>query len=367
MRLCEAGGSRVQSIPYDHTASPLTVEWPDAPLEQLRPTDITMLCVNAGELPRLAKALGPSMLGSTHRIGLWFWELESLPDWPELSEGFRLVDEIWATTEYVAGAFRRRVAELGMSVPVNVLPMGLDTAEGFDETGREAIGVPPGFVVGSVFDYASTIERKNPVGVVRAFQRAFPIPFELGSDTGPWLVLKTHGSSEFDDARRVVRQAIGDRPDIVVLDRNFSESQQHALYRSLDAFISLHRSEGYGLGPMEAMANAVPTIATAYSGNLSFMSEENSWLVPWSPGAVPEGCGHYPAGVMWAEPDTDAAARFLREIVLHHSSAEVRARAERGRDDVRELVSGTRAAEWIQRRFSDIRRTRVESSGLSLN
>ena len=380
VRLCEAAGIRVQSIPYDQTASPLTVSWPDAPLESLTPTDITVLCVNAEELPRLARALGPTLLGSTYRIGLWFWELDTLPDRVELTAAFNLVDEIWVTTEFVAGAFRKRAIELGVSTPVNVIQLGVDltdsesaatsadlnnlfsreeeTAPSSRLVDRVTLGFPPGFVIGCVFDYASTLERKNPLGVVQAFRQAFPLPFELGPDLGPWLVFKTSGSSEFDNDRERIRQAIDNRRDIITIDRNFSASDQHGLYRKLDAFISLHRSEGYGLGPLEAMANGVPTIATAYSGNLSFMNESNSWLVPWTPGSVPEGCGQYPPRAMWAEPDVGVAAQYLRHVVLDHQSATVRSRAERGRSDVSELVAGSLAGAWLLRRISEIREVR---------
>jgi glycosyltransferase involved in cell wall biosynthesis len=213
-------------------------------------------------------------------------------------------------------------------------------------------------VIGCSFDYASTIERKNPVGVVRAFTRAFPVPFELGPDIGPWLVLKTHGNSEHDGARGIVRNAVGSRPDIVVIDADFTDEQQHAFYRRLDVFVSLHRSEGYGLAPLEAMALGIPTIATAYSGNLSFMTPENSWLIPAGRSTVPTGCGLYPAGSIWAEPDLDAAAVALRDVAIRRSSTEVVGRAARGRSDVAPLVSGIAGEAWVRERLAAIRRAR---------
>ena len=346
----------VQAIPYDHTDSPLTVEWPDVALENIIVNQITVLCVNAPELPRLTRALGPRHLAETYRIGLWFWELEVLPEPAvDMVEACGLVDEIWVTSDFVARAFRQRVSELRLNVPVEVLPLGLDVPAPSGAIGRSRLRIPEGFVIGASFDYASTVERKNPVGMIDAFQRAFPDPFELGPDVGPWLVIKTHGSPEFDRDRAMVKEAVAARPDIVIVDANFTEAEQHAFYRSINVYISLHRSEGYGLGPLEAMANGVPTVATAYSGNLSFMTAQNSWLVPAGRTTVPPGCGHYPAGSTWADPDVTSAAFMLREITTGYDTDRVRQRAAFGKAETAGLVSGDSGARWVRDRLHSIR------------
>ena len=346
----------VQAIPYDHTDSPLTVAWPDVALEDIIVKEITVLCVNAPELPRLTRALGPRHLTDTYRIGLWFWELEVLPE-PAVGvdEAFGLVDEIWVTSDFVARAFRLRVRELRRNVRVEVVPLGLDMPTPSDAIGRSRLRLPDGFVIGTSFDYASTLERKNPVGVIEAFQRAFPDPFELGPERGPWLVIKTHGSQEFDRDRATVKEAAATRPDIVIVDANFTEAEQHAFYRNINIYISLHRSEGYGLGPLEAMANGVPTIATAYSGNMSFMTAQNSWLVPAGRTTVPPGCGHYPAGSTWADPDVTSAAFMLREITTGYDTDRVRQRAALGQAETAGLVSGDSGAQWVRDRLHSIR------------
>jgi hypothetical protein len=85
-----------------------------------------------------------------------------------------------------------------------------------------------------------------------------------------------------------------------VLDRVLSNADVFGLQRVCDAYVSLHRSEGLGLGMAECMAQGKPVIATAYSGNLEFMTESNSCLVdyalvPVRPGEYidyePGGCG----------------------------------------------------------------------------
>jgi SAM-dependent methyltransferase len=88
-----------------------------------------------------------------------------------------------------------------------------------------------------------------------------------------------------------------------------------------DCYVSLHRSEGFGLTMAEAMALGKPVIATAYSGNLDFMDDQTAYLVPWTESLVPESCAPYRPGARWAEPDVDAAARLMREVVDHPEEA----------------------------------------------
>ena len=99
-----------------------------------------------------------------------------------------------------------------------------------------------------------------------------------------------------------------------------------------DCYVSLHRSEGLGLTMAEAMALGKPVIATGYSGNLHFMTPENSYLVNYVMSEVPAGCDPYPESASWAEPDLDAAARFMRQV--YEQPADARTRAERGQVDV---------------------------------
>lgn len=64
------------------------------------------------------------------------------------------------------------------------------------------------------------------------------------------------------------------------MDGYLSQIENDTLIPLSDCYTSLHRSEGFGLRMAEAMALGKPTIATAYSGNLDFMTAENSYLCP---------------------------------------------------------------------------------------
>jgi glycosyltransferase involved in cell wall biosynthesis len=161
----------------------------------------------------------------------------------------------------------------------------------------------------------SVTERKNPLGLVRAFSQAF------APDEGPLLVLKTLNSGVDPVGAARLRTAADERSDVLLLDVALPAAKQHALTTLCDAYVSLHRAEGFGLGLAEAMALGKPAIATGYSGNLDFMTPENSYLVPYELVPIPAGIDPYPGGARWADPDLDEAARLLRHVVEYPDEA----------------------------------------------
>ena len=100
-----------------------------------------------------------------------------------------------------------------------------------------------------------------------------------------------------------------------------SVAERDALVAACDCYVSLHRSEGYGLTMAEAMALAKPVIATSYSGNLAFMTPDTSYLVPYTPVSVENGAGPYPPGMEWAEPDIGEAARLMIHVFENQAEA----------------------------------------------
>ncbi|HYN03367.1 MAG TPA: glycosyltransferase [Vicinamibacteria bacterium] len=310
-------------------------------LEAGRPYDVTVVCANADQLPRAIDAL-PIEARRGYRVGFWFWETEELP--AEYRSAAELLDEIWTASGYVAEAIRNVVTK-----PVHVCPLPLAEPRPVSAS-REDLGLPSGFIFLFAFDFLSIVQRKNPIGLIDAFSRAFR-PAE-----GPTLVIKSINGHVRRAALESVREAARGRPDIVIMDGYVGAGQRDALIGHCDCYVSLHRSEGFGLTLAEAMAQARPTIATGYSGNMAFMTPENSFLVPWRPALVPPGCEPYPAGHRWAEPDLDAAAVLMRTVYESPSLAE-----ERGRQaaaDVRTRLSSARTAAFLRERLADIARRR---------
>ncbi|HEY8721617.1 glycosyltransferase [Pengzhenrongella sp.] len=312
------------------------------------PFDTTLMCVNADMTPTVAAAV-PSLLARSYRIGMWYWEVEDFPT--SQHEGFRHVDEVWVATDFV-----RRAIEPYSPVPVRTitppLPRPTSVAATQGRT-RADLGLPerPTFLFS--FDYLSTVERKNPWGLVDAFEAAFT-PGE-----GPLLVIKSINADRRPDQAERLRLRVAGSKDVVLLEDYLDAADRDALVDLCDCYISLHRSEGLGLTMAEAMALGKPVIATGYSGNLQFMTDENSFLVPWTPTTIPVGCEPYPAGGTWAEPDLDAAAGLMR-LVLEDTELAA-ARGRQAAQDIRILHSPEAAGAKIAARLDELvlaRRTR---------
>jgi glycosyltransferase involved in cell wall biosynthesis len=300
------------------------------------PYEVTLVCANADETPRVLDGLPHRMTAGGHRVGFWFWETEELPKRYQFAADD--LDEVWTATDFVAEAIRRTVAK-----PVYVCPLPLRLPEEV-VLPRAELGLPDGFLFLFVFDFLSSIERKNPIGLIEAFGRAFR-PGE-----GPTLVLKSINGPLAPGALEAVRTAGGGRPDVIVRDAYLPARERDALMNACDCYVSLHRAEGFGLTLAEAMALGKPTIATGYSGNLAFMSPENSFLVSCPPGRVPPGCEPYPQGDTWGEPDLDEAAALMRFVFLNPLLAQERGR--RARADVVEQFSPERTVAFIRERLA---------------
>jgi glycosyltransferase involved in cell wall biosynthesis len=197
-----------------------------------------------------------------------------------------------------------------------------------------------------VFDYMSTIERKNPVGLIEAFKRAFR-PAE-----GPHLLIKTINAPLRPLAEEAVLWAAHGRTDIHVVDRSLSASERDGLMAACDCYVSLHRSEGFGLTLAEAMAIGKPAIGTGYSGNLDFMNAHNSYLVDYELTVVGPGCEIYPADGEWAQPSVSHAAELMREVIADPEKAA--AVAMRAREDMARLLSPATTGAAMRRRLEQL-------------
>lgn len=299
----------------------------------------SLLCVNANQVGSVLESL-PVLDRTTYRIGQWYWEVEDFP--PAERGGFGHVDEVWVATDFVRDAVARHTR-----LPVLTMPPPLPQRGAPTTLTRADLGLPADRpVVLFSFDYLSTLERKNPLDLVEAFRRAF------APDEGPLLVLKSISSElRVDDAERL-RTRVAGEPDILLLEDYLSPERRDALVQLSDVYASLHRSEGLGLTLAEAMAWGKPVVATAYSGNLHFMTDENSYLVPWTPTTIPAHCDPYPEGGTWAQPDLDVAARLLREAVEDTAGAAVR--GARAAHDIREKHGTEEAGARMAARLAQI-------------
>ncbi len=280
-----------------------------------------LICINADELPSLAKSAADDLF-ERPAIGVWAWETDRVPD--RWRDSFGLLDEIWVYSTYVAENLGR-VAP----IPVRRVPPPVSPPNPGDVT--LDLGIPDGFRFLFMFDFFSTIQRKNPIGLIEAFRRAF----EPGE--GPQLVIKTINGVHRHEALEEVRWSARGRPDVHVIDRSLSALERDALVAGCDCYASLHRSEGFGLTLAECMALGKPVIGTAFSGPTDFMHDANGYLVPYTMTRVGADCEIYPPDGTWAEPDVEEAARILRRVV--ENPQEARAKGERGRLDIQQHYS----------------------------
>lgn len=308
---------------------------------------VKILCVNGDATPSVARQLGGSFFGNSHTIGVWFWELEEFPG--SMFSGFDLVDEIWVASEFIARALRKVSPK-----PVFTFPLPVRKLPGHPSVSRAALGLPENFLFYFSFDFNSVFERKNPLGLVRAFRNAF------SEGEGPVLVLKSINGDLHVPALEKLRFAAADRSDILVMDGYLPHDHKDAMMAHCDCYISLHRGEGFGLTMAEAMVLSKPVIATRYGGNLEFMSEKNSYLCSYKRRLIGAGNEPYPAAVKWAEPDIAQAAAFMRHVYEHRDEA-----AARGRiacQDIAESHSLAACVRFIKERLACIRKNPVRKS-----
>jgi len=305
--------------------------------------DINVVCVNADSAPRFARDIGPGFFAGRHTAGYWFWEIEEFP--PSMYPAFDVVDEVWTATDFVAAAVRAAGRKPVFTVPVPVPVLRYPPA-----ITRDRLGLPNRFTFLLMFDFLSVMERKNPLGLITAFTQAF------SPDEGPVLLIKTiNGDLRLTELERL-RASTRNRADIIIVDSYYSADEKNALLGLCDCYASLHRSEGLGLTMAEAMALAKPVIATSYSGNLHFMTPENSYLVDYVRTNVPAGCEPYPTSASWADPNLDQAAAFMREV--YERPAEAARKARQAQQDVLERHNCQTSARAITQRVDAIRRER---------
>ncbi len=306
--------------------------------------NVNLICVNADQIEMFARRVGAPFFAGRYTIGLWAWELEEFP--AALAPAFDHVDEVWANSEFSRSAIAE-VAAL-KSKPVFAFPLPIAAPSVSPGFRRDAYGIPDGFFFLFCFDLMSVLERKNPLGLIEAFSRAFS-PGE-----GPTLVIKVVNAERKIADLELLRRAAAARTDIVLIDTYLQKGENAALMDACDCYVSLHRSEGFGLTMAEAMALGKPVIATGYSGNLDFMTPDTSYLVRYEPGEVPLGAEPYRRGARWAEPDLDHAAELLRHVFDNPELA--RAVGERARHHVAERHAIATRAGFVAQRFEAAQR-----------
>ena len=297
---------------------------------------VNLICLGPESLPEFAKQAGEGFFAARFSVGLWAWPLSEFPE--EWRERFTLVDEIWVPSEHTAAALA------GRSCPVTTVPLWAASSTPPAHS-RDALGWGEGDTVFLAHvDLLEDVERQNPDGVIEAFTRTF----EAGS--GAKLAIACEHAQRGPEAQARLQALADGHPDVHLLD----DPPRDAL-ALCECFVSLHRAVAFGSAIAAAMAAGKPAIATAYSGNLDYMTAENGYLVDHSLAEIGAGHDPYPASARWAEPDLDHAARLMREVF--DAPDQARARGARAASDIAARYSVAAVGELIGRRLESIRGT----------
>ena len=302
----QQAGYRVELMDWDPTARRLS---PFRTLAALNGPaagpDLLVVHLNPPESTSALKAFSRTDKRRRRKVAFWVWETERAPWSWRLHALF--FSELWTPSRFSATAMRRCHG----TIHVVPHPCALDRTS--QAPGQRAARVRLGigrseFVVAFSFDMRSGFERKNPLGLVEAFRRAFPHPAQHPGKAR--LVIRVTGRAHAPDLFARLADE-GRRTSLTLLD---DDVDVHTLYAACDVYASLHRAEGFGLTLAEAMLSGKPALASDWSGNLEFMSHETSVLTPCRLTPVRDPQEIYPARDRWADPDMDAAAAGLRRL-----------------------------------------------------
>ncbi len=291
----------------DDSLNPLLAERPRWP--------VSLYCLPPTEIIRLGMEGGKPLLNSgAYNIGAWHWEL---PVWPDHLMGvINSVDEIWVYSEFVRKAFADKTSKT-----VHKMPMAVELPA-HSGAKRAQFRLPPNqFLFLIMFDGNSWLSRKNPLGAVRAFKAAF------ASNPNVGLVIKAISLNRTSAAWQAVEQELQGDERVFVIDHTLSRVELAQLMASCDAYVSLHRSEGFGRIIAEAMLLGLPTVTTAFSGNTDFCTSQTSHLVHGP--MVPLSQSDYLLyeSQYWCDPDIDQARAQLQHVFEHRAQAKLVASA----------------------------------------
>jgi glycosyltransferase involved in cell wall biosynthesis len=295
--------------------------------------------VNADQTVAVKRKFGKRFYANRHNIGYWTWELDEFPEqWMGAFSAYR---EVWTPSTFCRNAVGRKAPIPVLTVPyaVNpVVPTGMD---------RQHFGLAADrFLFLAAFDVSSVTARKNPLAAIRAFERAF------GAESGCQLVLKVNNGGVRPGEIEELREA-STSGAVRIVDSALSREEMYGLIQCADCFVSLHRSEGFGLVIAEAMHLGKPVIVTNYSGNTDFTHADNSLLVDYKLIPVGPGCAPYDPGSVWADPDLEQAAGYMKSIVVN---AELRARlSSAGSAFVRSVLSPAAVGGKMRERLEALR------------
>lgn len=316
------------------------------------PYAINLLNFNAEAMPEFLDNVGEEFLKDKYNIGYWAWELPTFPtEWEWL---FQYYDEIWVPSGYCAEA-------LALVAPIPIVKIMHSIDLPAPSLSKTEIIIPNDthnqvaetnfpqdrFTFLFMFDFHSTMARKNPLAVIAAFKRAF-----TSTNQDVALIIKCSNSQSYPNELTLIKEAIAPYSAIQLIDARLPKNVVNALFYHCDCYVSLHRAEGFGLTMAEAMYYGKPAIATGYSANVEFMNTGNSFLVQYDLVKVQQDSGSYQKGNIWAEPSVEHTAALMHYVFHNQRSAQQI--GFRAAEQVRVMLSPEAIGKKIHRRVEQI-------------
>lgn len=247
---------------------------------------------------------GRGFRAGKYNIGYWAWELPEFPDaWVPYCDFY---EEIWCPSDFV-----RAAVEMKAPVPVLTMPHAIQFARPAEPSKalRARFGLPADkFLFLFLYDLNSYSARKNPQAVLAAFRAS-----GLASQ-GASLVIKTHSANGNAAELAALRAAVADLPGTTLITETLSRTDLYRLEAACDCFVSLHRSEGFGLAVAECMYLGKPVIATDWSATAEYLNATNGWPVRASVVTLDKTVGPYAKGQTWAAPEVAHAAEGMQRL-----------------------------------------------------
>ncbi len=273
-------------------------------LQETNPYDVNVVHIDPPAARDLDHHHGPGFRAGKYNIGYFAWELPEFPDaWVP---SFDYFDEIWCPSDFTTAAVAAK-----SPLPVLTMPhsIAFDEPAGHAAVWRARFGLPAdAFLFLTLFDLNSYSARKNPRAVIEAYRLAGL------AGRGAALVIKVQNVAGNEADFAALQAAVRDLPGTVLLTETLSRADVYVLEAACDVFVSLHRSEGFGLAVAECMRLGKPVISTNWSATAEFVSRDNGCPVRCRLVTLEQNHGPYAKGSTWAEPDPAHAADCMRAL-----------------------------------------------------
>jgi glycosyltransferase involved in cell wall biosynthesis len=303
IRAAKAAGISISAINFTDGCNSRMYESIDDDIDKSPKHFVNLVHVNADQTLALLQGIGQHFFSDRYNIGYWMWETTEFPS--EFLKSLEYYDEIWTASEFCREVLARKSLK-----PVLKIPHSMNTNLSKPDSHLK-LDLPEGcFLFFNMVDFFSFPERKNPLGAIEAFIKAFGTKSQ-----DVRLIVKITNSSHRPEVNRVIKSMIETTKSVTLIEGYMDRSSLNSLMSNVHCYVSLHRSEGFGLPIAEAMSFGKPVIATGWSGNMEFMDNSNSFPVKYELAEIPLQDGPYKNAGCWAEPNCDHAAELMTYVV----------------------------------------------------